>query len=261
MGHPHSGGSMKLLRNLFIYALGCVAGLTAGGHACAREMTISGAASLTDAFNELIELFKKDHPDLVINANYAASNPLLRQMAAGAPVDVFASADEATMDEAVKEKVVKPATRKNFAANTLTLIVPKGSPAPATLEELSRFRKIAIGNPDSVPAGRYAKEALSKAGLWDKLQANMIFGTNVRQVLDYVARGEADAGFVYGTDAKQKADKVDAALVVEGHAPVNYPIAVAVTGNNPEDGQAFVDFVLSPAAQEVLAKYGFKKAN
>ena len=110
-----------------------------------------------------------------------------------------------------------------------------------------------------MPAGRYTREALTNAKLWDVLQPQVIQGASVRQVLDYVARGEVDAGFVYGTDAKQQAGKVDVVLVVPGHKPVLYPIAVATTGKNPKMGQAFLDFVLSPEGQAVLAKYGFSK--
>lgn len=224
-----------------------------------KEITVSAAASLTDAFNELKTIFEKEHPGLKVNANYAASNPLLRQILAGAPVDVFASADQATMDSAAKEGVVDPATRKDFARNVLVLIVPKGSRKPASLEDLQNFKRIAVGNPDSVPAGRYTKAALGKAGLWDKLGPAFIQGASVRQVLEYVARGEVDAGFVYGTDAAQQGDKVDVVMVVEGHDPINYPIAVSLTGNDKKAGQEFVDFVLSPTGQAILARYGFAR--
>lgn len=227
--------------------------------AMAAEMTISAAASLTNAFNELVGIFEKAHPGLKVNVNYAASNPLLRQIMAGAPVDVFASADQGTMDDAVKEKVVNPETRKNFAANDLVLIVPKNGKRPENLAALQDMGKIAIGNPDSVPAGRYARAALEKVGLWDKLSPHFIQGASVRQVLDYVARGEVDAGFVYRTDAMQQKDNVELVMVVDGHDPVTYPIAVAETGSNPAAGQEFINFVLSPAGQEVLEKYGFSK--
>lgn len=227
--------------------------------AMAAEMTISAAASLTNAFNELVGIFEKAHPGLKVNVNYAASNPLLRQIMAGAPVDVFASADQGTMDDAVKEKVVNPETRKNFAANDLVLIVPKNGKRPENLSALQDMGKIAIGNPDSVPAGRYARAALEKAALWDKLSPHFIQGASVRQVLDYVARGEVDAGFVYRTDAMQQKDNVELVMVVDGHDPVTYPIAVAETGSNPAAGQEFINFVLSPAGQEVLEKYGFSK--
>ena len=163
------------------------------------------------------------------------------------------------MDKAVASKVVDPATRKNFALNDLVLIVPAGSKKPAKLEDIKALKRVAIGNPDSVPAGRYAKAALVSAKLWEGLQPQLILGNSVRQVLDYVARGEVDAGFVYRTDAKQLSGKVDVVMVVGGHDPVSYPIAVATTGKNPKMGQEFLNFVLSPEGQAVLAKYGFSK--
>ena len=223
------------------------------------EMTVSAAASLTNAFTELKGMFEKKHAGLTVHVNFAASNPLLRQLQEGAPVDVFASADQATMDKAVAARVVDPTTRKNFALNDLVLIVPKGARKPADLAALRGFKKIALGNPDSVPAGRYTKAALTSAGLWESLAPAYIQGNSVRQVLDYVARGEVDAGFVYRTDARQMSDKVDVVMNVEGHDPVSYPIAVATTGKNPQMGQAFLDFVLSSEGQAVLARYGFSR--
>lgn len=250
---------MKFLKIFLLAILVTGGALNMHAKAQSREMTISAAASLTDAFNELITLFEKAHPDIKVNIVYAASNPLLRQILAGAPVDVFASADEATMDKAISKKVADPATRENFAANTLVLIVPKGFPKPANLEELTKFERIAVGNPDSVPAGRYTQEALKKANLWDKLQDKLILGESVRQVLDYVARGEADAGFVYGTDANQRKDQTDLVMTVEGHKPVNYPIAITLTGFNRKAGEEFIKFVFSEEGQSVLASYGFTK--
>ncbi|MBO4369300.1 MAG: molybdate ABC transporter substrate-binding protein [Desulfovibrio sp.] len=238
---------------LFFSLLSLPAGVKAG------EMTVSAAASLTNAFNELKTVYEKSHSGLTVFVNYAASNPLLKQIQEGAPVDVFASADQETMDKADAAKVVLPGTRKDFVRNTLVLIVPKGQAKPTKIENLTSFKRIAIGNPDSVPAGRYAKQVFEKASLWDKLQPSFILGTNVRQVLDYVARGEVDCGIVYGTDAKKQADKVDVAMVLQGHKPILYPIAVINTGKNAKEGQAFIDFVLSNEAQAILEKYGFAK--
>ena len=225
----------------------------------AAEMTVSAAASLTNAFTELKGLFEKRHAGLTVNVNFAASNPLLKQIQEGAPVDVFASADQATMDKAVAAGVVEPSSRRNFALNDLVLVVPKGSKKPSSLAALKDYKKIALGNPDSVPAGRYAKAALTSAGLWDSLMPQYIQGNSVRQVLDYVARGEVDAGFVYRTDARQMADRVETVMNVEGHEPVTYPIAVAITGKNAGMGREFLNFVLSPEGMAVLEKYGFSK--
>ena len=238
-------------------ALACVAMLSFPVQAA--EMTVSAAASLTNAFTEIKSMFEKKHAGLQVNVNYAASNPLLKQIQEGAPVDVFASADQATMDKAVAAKVVEPATRKNFALNDLVLIVPAGSKKPAKLEDLKALKRIAIGNPESVPVGRYTKDSLTTAKLWEAVQPQLIMGNSVRQVLDYVARGEVDAGFVYRTDAKQLADKVDVVMIVEGHDPVSYPIAVVNTGKDAKMGQEFINFVISPEGQAVLAKYGFSK--
>ncbi|GHU90795.1 molybdate ABC transporter substrate-binding protein [Deltaproteobacteria bacterium] len=224
----------------------------------AEEMVISGAASLTEAFTELKSIFEKQRPDLTAHVNFASSNLLLKQMQEGAPVDVFASADQATMDKAVELKIVDPATRADFARNGLVLIVPKGE-KPIALKDIQQFERIAVGNPDSVPAGRYARDALVTAKLWDAVQPKLILGASVRQTLDYVARGEVNAGFVYATDAIKQADKVDVVMPLTGHASVLYPIAVALTGKNPKMGKAFLDYILSAEGQAVLGKYGFAK--
>lgn len=247
---------MRVIKSFF---LALILTFAMEGMAMAEELTVSAAASLTDAFNELKTVFEKERPGLKVNVNYAASNPLLRQITAGAPVDVFASADQATMDSAARAKVINPDTRVDFAKNSLVLIVPKGGKKPANLEELASLEKIAIGDPDSVPAGRYAKQALTNAGMWDKLQNKAVQSASVRQALEYVAGGMVDAGFVYKTDAAAKSDKVDIVMAMDGHDPVSYPIAVALTGNNARAGKDFVNFALSPQGQEILAKYGFDK--
>ena len=238
-------------------ALACVAMLSLPVQAA--EMTVSAAASLTNAFTEIKSMFEKKHAGLQVNVNYAASNPLLKQIQEGAPVDVFASADQATMDKAVAAKVVDPATRKNFALNDLVLIVPAGSKKPAKLEDIKAFKRVAIGNPDSVPAGRYTKDALNTAKLWEAVQPQLIMGNSVRQVLDYVARGEVEAGFVFATDAAIMKDKVEVLEVLKTTEPVTYPIALVQREGRNDKAQAFQDFVMSESGQQVLAKYGFAK--
>ena len=240
--------------------LGCL--LLAAPAFAAQEITVSAAASLTNAFTEMKALFEKQHPDIKVQTNFAASNPLLKQMEEGAPVDVFASADQETMDKAAAKKLINPESRKNFAMNDLVMIVPFDSKlglAGARDLDKAAVKRIAVGNPDSVPAGRYTREALTSTGQWDTLQPKYVFGASVRQALDYVGRGEVDAGFVYRTDAKQAGEKVKIAAVMTGHKPVLYPVAVATTGKNAADGATFVAFVLSPEGQAVLAKYGFSK--
>lgn len=225
----------------------------------AAEIVVSAAASLTNAFKEVAAAFEKARPGVTVRLNFAASNPLLKQMLEGAPVDVFASADQETMDKAAAGKVIDPASRADFARNSLTLIVPEGGASPAAVTDLTAMKRIAVGKPESVPAGRYARQSLTAAGIWDALQPKLIYGASVRQVLDYVARGEVDAGIVYATDAAQQADRVHVALVLGDHTPVLYPIAVATTGTNPQDGRAFLDFVRSEKGQAILARYGFAR--
>lgn len=232
------------------------------GNVFGAEITVSAAASLTNAFTGVKEAFTKKYPEIKVTTNFAASNPLLRQIEEGAPVDVFASADQATMDKAVQGGFIDEATRVDFALNQLVLIAPSDSKLALTgLEDLKKdaVRRIAVGNPESVPAGRYAKAALTAASLWDTLQDKYIMGESVRQTLDYVSRGEVDAGIVYMTDAKQAGDKVTVIAVLKGHDPVLYPIAVLKKSSAPKEAGIFVDFVLSDEGRELLSKYGFAR--
>ncbi|MFP5406150.1 MAG: molybdate ABC transporter substrate-binding protein, partial [Gammaproteobacteria bacterium] len=180
----------------------------------AGDLTVSAASSLSDAFKEIATAFETRHPGTKVRLNIASSGTPLQQIARGAPVDVFASADVATLDAAASQGLIVSAQRRNFAGNDLVLIVPTGpgvSPAPVThLADLASpaVRRIAIGNPASVPVGRYARAALESAGLWSQVEPRLINARNARQVLDYVARGEVDAGFVYATDAALMKEKL-----------------------------------------------------
>ncbi len=230
--------------------------------ASAGDLTVSAAASLTNAFKDIGAAFEKAGPDTKVLLNYGASGALLQQIAKGAPVDVFASADQETMDQAEQQQLVKAGTRVNFVSNSLVVIVPSDAAAtPKTLTDLTgpAFKKIAIGVPASVPVGRYTKSVLEKAQLWPAIEARMIGAQNARQALDYVARGEVEAGFVYGTDAAIMRDKVKVAFVVPTDKPVLYPIAALAASQNMATAQRFVAFVASPAGQSILATYGFGK--
>ena len=226
------------------------------------ELLVSAAASLTNAFGEAGKRFESLNPGIKAVFNFAASGPLLQQIEQGAPVDVFASADQKTMDQAQEKNLVLPATRKDFASNGLVLIVPTDAKLPInTLEDLKvkEVGRISLGNPETVPAGRYSKEALMNEGLWDVLLPKFILGNSVRQVLDYVSRGEVDAGFVFTTDAIQMKDKVRVVLTATKHKPISYPIAVVAASRKGELSQKFIDFVRSQEGQEILSRYGFGK--
>jgi len=246
----------------FRVALAVLAGLLMGAPARAADLTVSAAASLTNAFKEIGAAFEAAHPDTRVQLNFGASGALLQQIAKGAPVDVFASADQETMNQAERQQLVKPGAQVNFASNSLVVVVPRDATAvPKTLADLGTpaIGKVAIGIPASVPVGRYTKAVLEKAQLWPAIEARMIGAQTVRQALDYVARGEVDAGFVYATDAVILPDRVKVAFVVPTDMPVVYPIAPVAAGTNPVAAQKFVAYVLSPAAQGVLAKHGFGK--
>jgi molybdate transport system substrate-binding protein len=228
----------------------------------ATDLTVSAAASLTNAFREIGPAFEAANPGTKLLFNFAASGVLLQQIAKGAPVDVFASADQETMDQAQAQGLVRAAQRRNIAANALVVIVPRsGGRRPSSVADLAQaaYPRIAIGLPSSVPVGRYAKGVLEAAGQWHAIEPKVIGAQNVRQVLDYVARAEVDAGFVYATDAALMPDKVEVALVVPTTTPVLYPAAPVAGSPNAALAQRFVDFLGSTAAQAVLAKHGFGK--
>lgn len=224
-----------------------------------KELLISAAASLTNSFNELATAYRKQHPDTEIKLNFAASGVLLQQIAKGAPVDLFASADQETLDKAAKQNLIQSTQRRNFARNALVLIAPANTQLTLTqLADLNQtsITKLAIGNPDSVPAGRYGQQALEQVGIWSSIQPKLIKTQNVRQALDYVARGEVDAGLVYQTDALQANDRVKILLSIRLPQPILYPIA-PITGSTQPETQTFIQYLLSGEGQQILARYGF----
>lgn len=236
-------------------ALGSTASLAA-------DLTVSAAASLTQAFKDLAPAFEARHPGTRLRFNFSASDALLAQIAKGAPVDVFASADQDTLDRAQAQGLLQPGTRRNFASNRLVVITPADSAlSPRTLADLGQpaFQRIALGKPEGVPAGRYAKGALQAAQAWAAVAPKAVYATHVRQALDYVARGEVEAGLVYATDAAVQKDKVKVAFTVPTETPITYPVAVVAGSAQAQAAQQFLDFVTSPEAQAVLARHGFLK--
>jgi molybdate transport system substrate-binding protein len=228
----------------------------------AADLTVSAAASLTNAFRDLGPMFESANPGTKVQFNFGASGALLQQISKGAPVDVFASADQETMDQAQALALLKATDRRDFVSNTLVVIVPKASAnTPQTVKELTQpaYARVAIGMPSSVPVGRYTKSVLETAGHWKAIEPKMIGAQNVRQALDYVARAEVDAGFVYATDAALMPDKVKVAMMVPTTAPMLYPVAPLSASPNAALAKRFVEFLTTPSAQAVLTKYGFGK--
>lgn len=228
--------------------------------ALAGDLTVSAASSLTQAFRDITQAYQTQFPDARVALNFGASGALLQQIAKGAPVDVFAAADQETMDQAEAQGLVIAGERRDFARNTLVLVTATDSTlAIRRLGDLTQpgITRVAMGNPDSVPAGRYARRALEAAKLWPAVQTRIITTQNVRQSLDYVARGEVDAGFVYGTDAALMKDKVKVALEVPLDIAIRYPAAKINGSPHGEEARRFMAYLASPAALAILAHYGF----
>lgn len=227
----------------------------------AKELTVSAAASLNNAFKEMAVQYETKHPDTKILFNFAASGTLLQQIDKGAPVDVFASADQETMNQAQQKQLIRETSRKNFINNTLVVITPINSSLVfKSLDDLAQdaIKKIAVGNPAYVPAGNYTQHLLMASKQWDRLKEKFIYTQNVRQALDYVARSEVEAGFVYGSDAAIMQDKVKVIFTAPLSKPVSYPVAIVAKSKQQQQAQEFIDYLLSDEAQQILVKFGFQ---
>ena len=237
--------------------------LAAVSPAQAQDVTLSVAISMKDAVEELGRGFIASRPGVKLRYNFGSSGELQKQIEAGAPVDLFISAAQRQMDELEQKRLVVSATRRVFARNVLTVIKPSDSKIdiakPADLLD-ARITKIVIGNPKTVPAGQYAEESLKALGLWEKLQPRLVYAENVRQALDYVARGEVDAGVVYTTDAVTRGQQVKEAFrpAEDTYRPVLYPVAVVSGAKQATLAQAFVDLLLSREGQAMLGRLGFQ---
>ena len=226
----------------------------------AGEITVSAAASLQNAFVEIGREFEAANPGSKVVFNFGASGQLVQQIVSGAPADVLATADLDSMDKAGRQGLLLEDTRTTFASNSLVMVTPADGPDRLTsLADLAdtTVKRIALGSPGSVPAGSYAKEALDLAGKWEALQPKYVFGQNVRQVLDYVARGEVDAGFVYATDVAIASKDVKVVAAVPTKRSILYPIAAVKGTANPAAARDFVAWVRSEPSQRILAKFGF----
>ena len=230
-----------------------------------QSILVAAAASLKNAYeDELIPMFEEQYPGVTVEGTYDSSGKLQTQIEEGLEADVFMSAATKQMKALDEEGMIASDTIVNLLENKIVLIVPTGSDSKIdSFEKIGDAASIALGDPESVPAGQYAKEALTNLNVWDSIQDKVSFGTNVTEVLNQVAAASADAGIVYATDAASKADQVTVvAEAPEGslEKKVIYPVAVVKATAHEDAAKAFVDFLQTPEAIQVFKSYGFVAA-
>ncbi|WP_077329788.1 molybdate ABC transporter substrate-binding protein [Virgibacillus siamensis] len=253
---------MKYIKYIsFILIIILVSGCSNQAKDAEHKIFVSAAASLSGPLNEIVDEFEKENPDTIVTLQFGASGKLAQQIQQGAPVDVFLSADEKRMDLLASQDMIVPDTRTNFTRNKLVLIANKNSAIQInTLKNLpqTNVSQIAIGNPKSVPAGTYTKQALENVGIWDSLAEKFVYAKDVRQVLTYVESGNTDLGFVYASDLKRSGlvkgiSKINADL----YDPIVYPAAVTASSETKKQAKSFIQFLKSDKAQTVLSDAGF----
>ncbi|MGE5337440.1 MAG: molybdate ABC transporter substrate-binding protein [Gemmatimonadota bacterium] len=229
----------------------------------AQPLTVFAAASLQDAFGDVARLYH-ERTGRSVRFSFAASSTLARQIEQGAPAAIFASADEAWMDYLQQRKLIAADTRRALLGNRLVLVVPATNPMQVDLRPGFDFAHVlgadgrwVTGDPRSVPAGRYAQQALTRLGVWGFAEQRLVRAENVRVALAFVERGEASAGVVYATDAALS-NKVRIAGVFpeSSHAPVVYPVAVVAANDSPA-ARDFLRFLESPDALAACRRFGF----
>ncbi|KPU46153.1 molybdate-binding periplasmic protein precursor [Oxobacter pfennigii] len=224
------------------------------------NLTVSAAASLTDAMEEIKAAYINENPNVTIDYIFASSGSLQQQIENGAEVDVFLSAAVKQMDALKNKGLLIDETRKDFLENKVVLIVPKNSTSVTGFKDLTSeaVKQIGLGEPTSVPVGQYSEEILKNLNLLDSIKSKVVYGKDVREVLTWVETSNADAGMVYETDAKIS-DKVKiVAHAPEGsHVPVYYPAAVIKASKNVDAATDFVNFLYSEKAKPIFEKYGF----
>lgn len=230
------------------------------------ELLLAAAASLKNVYeDELIPMFQQTYPQIKVRGTYDSSGKLQAQIEGGLEADLFMSAARTQMEALDQQGLIDSQSITDLLENKIVLIVPEGNDQGfQEFADIQLADSIALGDPESVPAGEYAREALTSLGLWDSIQDKISFGTNVTEVLNQVAAASADAGIVYATDAASMEDQVDVvAEAPEGSLenPVIYPAAVVKTTAHPQEAQTFLEFLKTPQAMEVFEAYGFADAS
>jgi len=228
------------------------------------SLTVSAAASLRESLQEIQSLYKQSKPNVKITYNLGASGSLQQQIEQGAPVDIFISAAAKQIDALQAKNLLLSGTRRNLLTNQMVLIASSNEQNLTNIKDLIRpqLKRIALGEPRSVPAGQYAAEILKYYGIFDQVKPKIIYAKDVRQVLTYVETGNVNAGFVYTTDAKNSNQvKIVTTAPASTHAPIVYPVAVLKSSKNLAVAKEFIQFLFSSQAKSVFTKYGFKMAS
>jgi molybdate transport system substrate-binding protein len=245
---------MKTKAFLFVFSLFITARLFAA------ELTVHAAASLTDAMKEIGAAYEKESGDK-LQFNFGASSTLARQIEEGAPADIFLSADEAKMDGLQKKRLLLAGTRRSFLSNLLVIVVAAdASVVPKSASDLAKaeYKKIALGEPTTVPAGIYAREYLEKLELWNALKDKVVPMESVRAALAVVESGNVEAGFVYKTDALISEKVKTAVEIPAAEGPkISYSMAVVQSSKQFERAKKFEEYLAGPAARQVFEKFGF----
>ena len=226
-----------------------------------KNLNVFAAISLKDSLGEITKLYQQDHPEIKITYNFASSGTLQKQIEEGAPVDLFISAGKKQMDDLSVKGLIKKDTSANMVGNKLVLITPTEETVVKDFKSLVHSGiKIAIGTPETVPAGTYARETLQKMGLWDNLKDNIVYTKDVRQVLTYVENGDVNAGLVYKSDALiSKKIKIVAEAPGNSHKSIVYPAAVTEKAALASEAKAFLGYLKSDKVQKVFQQFGFSK--
>jgi len=224
------------------------------------SLLISAAASLKDILEEIKPLYQQNKPNVKISYNFGSSGALQQQIEQGAPADIFISAAKKQVDALEQKGLLVAGTRNIIAKNRLVLVVPNNFVGVTSFYNLqdAKVKKIAIGEPRSVPAGQYAQQVLEKLKIWNQVKPKLVFANNVRQVLASVETGNAEAGLVYVTDAKIS-NKVKVVVTADEkyHSAIIYPLAVVKRSKNLAAAKEFSQFLSSEQAKTVFKKYGF----
>lgn len=220
---------------------------------------LSVAASLSDAMKEIKDAYNAENPQIELLFNFGSSGALQQQIQQGAPVDLFISAASKQMDDLQDRGLIEIDSRRNLLVNNLVLIASTDSMLTSFEElKLDQVRRVAIGEPETVPAGRYAREALITLGLWESLQPKLILAKDVREVLAFVETGNVEAGLVYQTDAKLSSRvKIIADVPADAYSPIVYPVAIIANSRNKAAAAHFKEFISSEKGRQIFEKYGF----